>query len=179
MDVLLLEAATGRSVWAEAFERELRPFHIIALRNEVANRVARTLAQPYGAIQADRARDTEGRPPEMLGTYRAVLLFHTYWRTFDREMIEAVRLGLERAVAAEPDYAEAQACLSLVYSNAFRFRHPIGDPIPIRAPGRSPWRSAGSISPRTPAGRAMPSVWPTGLPAIPRPLSTPWRRAAR
>jgi len=128
VDVLLVEAATGRSVWAEAFERQLQPFDIIALRNEVANRVARALAQPYGAIQADRARDTEGRPPEMLGTYRAVLLFYTYWRTFDREMIEAARLGLERAVATEPDYAEAHACLSLVYSNAFRFRHPIGGP---------------------------------------------------
>ena len=42
-------------------------------------------------------------------------------------MIEAVRIGLERAVAEEPDYAEALACLSLVYSNAFRFRHPIAD----------------------------------------------------
>ena len=45
-------------------------------------------------------------------------------------MIEAVRVGLERAVATEPDYAEALACLSLVYSNAFRFRHPIGAPDP-------------------------------------------------
>jgi tetratricopeptide (TPR) repeat protein len=41
-----------------------------------------------------------------------------------------VRVGLERAVAAEPDYAEALACLSLVYSNAFRFRHPVDAPRP-------------------------------------------------
>jgi tetratricopeptide (TPR) repeat protein len=40
-------------------------------------------------------------------------------------MIEAVRVGLEQAVAAEPDYAEALACLSLVYSNASRFRRPV------------------------------------------------------
>ena len=92
--------------------------------------MARALAQPYGAIQADRARDADGKAPEMLGSYAAVLLFYAYWRTFDREMIEAVRVGLERAVAAEPDYAEALACLSLVYSNAFRFRHPIGAPDP-------------------------------------------------
>jgi tetratricopeptide (TPR) repeat protein len=59
-----------------------------------------------------------------------VLLFYAYWRTFDRAMIEAVRLSLERAVATEPDYAEALACLSLVYSNAFRFRHPIKAPEP-------------------------------------------------
>ena len=130
MDVLLVEAASGRAVWAETFERRLQPSEIIALRNEVANRVARALAQPYGAIQTDRARDADGRAPEMLGSYAAVLLFYAYWRTFDREMIEAVRVGLERAVATEPDYAEALACLSLVYSNAFRFRHPIDAPAP-------------------------------------------------
>jgi adenylate cyclase len=132
VDVLLVEATSGRAVWAETFERRLEPSEIIALRNEVANRVARALAQPYGAIQSDRARDADGQAPELLGSYAAVLLFYAYWRTFDRAMIEAVRVGLEHAVAAEPDYAEALACLSLVYSNAWRFRHPIGaaDPDP-------------------------------------------------
>lgn len=128
VDVLLVEAATGRAVWAETFERRLAPPEIIGLRNEVANRVARELAQPYGAIQSDRALDADGRAPELLGSYAAVLLFYAYWRTFDREMIEAVRVGLERAVASEPDYAEALSCLSLVYSNAYRFRHPVGAP---------------------------------------------------
>lgn len=130
VDVLLVEAATGRAVWAETFERRLSPSEIIGLRNEVANRVARALAQPYGAIQSDRARDADGQAPELLGSYAAVLLFYAYWRSFDREMIEAARLGLERAVASEPDYVEALACLSLVYSNAWRFRHPIAAAAP-------------------------------------------------
>ena len=125
VDVLVVEAASGRAVWAETFARRLHPSEIIALRNEVANGVARALAQPYGAIQRDQARDADGRAPEMLGSYAAVLLFYSYWRTFDSELIEAVRVGLERAVATEPDYAEALACLSLVYSNAFRFGQPI------------------------------------------------------
>jgi hypothetical protein len=47
VDVLLVEAASGRAVWAETLERQLKPTKIIALRNEVANRVARALAQPY------------------------------------------------------------------------------------------------------------------------------------
>jgi TolB-like protein len=134
VDVLLVEAASGRVVWAETFVRRLRPSEIIALRNEVASRVARALAQPYGAIQSDRARDADGQTPESLGSYAAVLLFYAYWRSFDREMIEAVRVGLERAVMIEPNYPEALACLSLVYSNAVRFRHRINatDPDPLK-----------------------------------------------
>ena len=81
VDVMLVEAATGRSVWAEAFERSLEPVEIIALRNEVANRVARSLAQPYGAIQSDQTRDADGKAPEMLGscvpTRRGVVLRST------------------------------------------------------------------------------------------------------
>ncbi|HMQ91528.1 MAG TPA: hypothetical protein PKA33_00750 [Amaricoccus sp.] len=130
VDVLLVESASGRAIWAETYERRLHPSDIIALRNEVADSVVRALGQPYGAIQRHRARDADGAVPETLGSYAAVQLFYAYWRTFDREMIEAVRLALERAVAAEPGYAEANACLSLLYSNAFRFRHPVRSPDP-------------------------------------------------
>ncbi len=71
VDVLLLKTRTGRVVWAETFERSLEPSEIIGPRNEVANRVARSLAQPYGAIQSDRARDADGRALEQLGSYAA------------------------------------------------------------------------------------------------------------
>lgn len=142
VDVLLVDTRTGRAVWAESFERRPQPSEIIALRNEVANQVARAIAQPYGAIQSDRACDADGAPPEALGSYAAVLLFYAYWRTFDREMIEAVRMGLERAVATESEYAEAFACLSLVYSNAHRFRHP------IEAPGLDPLERAVALAAR-------------------------------
>jgi adenylate cyclase len=125
IDALLVEARSGRAVWADTFQRDLRPAEIVALRNEVANRVARALAQPYGAIHSDHAHDADGAPPETLGSYAAVLTFYAYWRTFDQTALEAVRVGLERAVAAEPGYAEAFACLSLVYSNAFRFGHTV------------------------------------------------------
>jgi adenylate cyclase len=125
VDVLLLDARTGRAVWAETFERHLQPAAIVDLRNEVANYVARTLAQPYGVIQADRARDAEGAPPEAFRSYASVLRFYSYLRTFDRTMLEEVRADLERTVALEPDYAEAYACLSLLYSNVYRFGHPI------------------------------------------------------
>lgn len=124
VDVLLVEADCGRTVWAETFERSLRPSEIVKLRNDVSNHVARALAQPYGAIQSDR--DADGASPEALDSHAAMSIFYAYWRTFDRSMIGLVRVGLERVVALDPGYAEAHACLSLVYCNAFRFRHPIG-----------------------------------------------------
>lgn len=120
-DILLVDARTGRTVWADGFERPLHASELFALRNEVANRVAQTLAQPYGVIHSDRARDTDGALPDHLSSYSCVQLFYQYWRTFDQGMLDKVRGCLERTVRSEPNYAEAVACLSLVYSNVHRF----------------------------------------------------------
>jgi TolB-like protein len=62
VDVLLVEAASGRAVWAETFERRLQPAEIIGLRNEVANRVARTLAQPARSRPTSRTTPRDRRP---------------------------------------------------------------------------------------------------------------------
>jgi TolB-like protein len=126
VDALLVEADCGRAVWADTFERSLQPSEIIKLRNDVSNQIARALAQPYGAIQSDRACDMDRKSSKAFDSHAAVSLFYAYWRTFDPSMIEQVRVGLERAVALDPGYSEAHACLSLVYCNAFRFQHPIG-----------------------------------------------------
>ena len=124
VDVLLVEARSGRSIWGDSLQRCLQPSEIVAARNEVANQVARTLAQPYGILYSALAGHVDGEPAESLGGYGCVLRFYRYWRNFDRAQLEPVRLCLERTIVDEPEYSEAYACLSLVYSNARRFAHP-------------------------------------------------------
>ncbi len=95
VDVILVEAERDRAFWAETFDRRLKSSEIIALRNELANRVARALAQPYGAIQSDRERDADGRAPERPGSHTAVLLFYASWRNFERA-VASTAAGLGR-----------------------------------------------------------------------------------
>ena len=127
LDIVFAEQRTGRTIWAETFERAMIPSEIFALRNEVANRVVQTLAQPYGIISSDHAKDSDGAPPDQLSSYGCVLQFHQYWRTFDPKMLPDVRTCLERTIRREPNYADAFACLSLIYSNTYRFH---GDAVP-------------------------------------------------
>ncbi|PWS35203.1 hypothetical protein DFH01_23145 [Falsiroseomonas bella] len=123
LEVLLSDARTGRYIWGETFDRMLDPREILRVRDEVANSVVRSLAQPYGVIFSERAREVEGKPPESLSSYDSVIRFYQYWRTYDRALIHAVREGLEQAIRRDPDYAEAFACLSQVYVNLLRFGH--------------------------------------------------------
>ncbi len=122
MEVLLIDARDGQCLWGETFNRRLDPGEILALREEVADRVVRALAQPYGII-ASRALESDGDHPKSMSSYDGVVRFHSYWRSYDHEMFEPVRVGLESAIATDPGYAEAYACLSQMYVNAARFGH--------------------------------------------------------
>lgn len=132
LEVLLSDARTGRCIWGEFFDRRLDPGEIIGVRDEVANSVVRSLAQTYGVIFSEQARDVEGRPPVSLSSYESVILFYQYWRTYDPTLFGAVRDALERAIRIDPDYAEAFACLSLIYANWRRFDN--NPPAAIRDP---------------------------------------------
>ncbi|MBL8583796.1 MAG: hypothetical protein JNL61_16425, partial [Rhizobiaceae bacterium] len=123
VETVLIKAGTGQMVWADSYQAKPVMSELFALKSEIADTVARELAQPYGIIFIDKAKDSEGEPPSQLTSYSCVLYFYKYGKTFDRLLVEPVRQCLERTIVADPNYAEAFACLSLVYSNIQRFRH--------------------------------------------------------
>lgn len=125
-ELLLMDARDGRYVWGQRFERRLDPAGILQVRDEVAGAVVRAIAQPYGALFTEKARDMEGKPGSSLTAFDCVLRFYQYWRSYDRDMVVELREGLERAVAAEPGYADAAACLALLHVDAFRYGFPGG-----------------------------------------------------
>ncbi|UPY38303.1 hypothetical protein [Sediminicoccus sp. KRV36] len=128
LEAMLLDARTRRYVWAEHFQRKFIPSDILELRDEMANTIASTLAQPYGIIFSNKATEMAGQPPEFLDSYGCVVRFYQYYRTFDRNDFQDVLAGLERAIRAEPSYGEAFACLSLMYSDGHRFRYDLPSP---------------------------------------------------
>ncbi|TVR95878.1 MAG: hypothetical protein EA406_13195 [Rhodospirillales bacterium] len=153
VEVLLVDAVTGRYLWGESYERQLDPRIILAVRDEVANRIAGTLAQPYGIIFANRALEVEGKPPGSLTSYDYVIRFYQYRRTFDPTVNEQIREGLERAIAIDRDYAEAFACLSLAYIDAFRFNFVNATDIPHALERASVLaRQAVTLAPRSSRG---------------------------
>jgi adenylate cyclase len=132
IEALLTDAKTGRHIWGETHEKPLTPASLHAARVELAEGVARVVAQPWGLIHAARARQASERPPEQMTTYDCVNRFYSYRRSYDRSQHATVLACLERAAAAEPSYPEAVACLSLAYADAARFGYDAGakaDPI--------------------------------------------------
>lgn len=121
VDSQLIDARTGQYVWATRAEGEISVEDILAVRDKLANEVAQSLAQPYGVIFTSHAKNSEAERPETLSSYDCVLRFYLYWKSYKREFYPSVYSCLQEAIARDPEYAEAYAALSLIYSDAYRF----------------------------------------------------------
>lgn len=120
--VTLIDAKRGRVLWSERFDTALQASDVLGVREAIADRVVQAIAQPYGVMFTAKARETEGKPPQSFSSYECVLHFHLYWRKLAAERYEAVRECLQRAVARDPDYAEAFAALAFIHIDAYRFK---------------------------------------------------------
>jgi adenylate cyclase len=121
-EALLMETASGRYVWANRFDRPIGTVDLTMIRDEIANEVVRTIAQPHGALFHARVREIEGKPPELMSSYESVTQFHLYSQTLEQSLFEQAFAALSATVEKDQGYAEAFACLSQLYTDAYRFR---------------------------------------------------------
>ena len=108
--VQLVHAATDRNLWADSYERDLRD--VLALQREVARDVAggvriKLTPQAQARIGGARPVNPEAYDQYLRGKY--------YLYRQNRENNEAAIVSLERAVAADPTFAAAQAELAQAY----------------------------------------------------------------
>lgn len=130
----LLDAKTGAVLWSQAYDDDLRVRDLLTIQNDVAQKVATAVAQPYGIIfQADERR-TGAKTPDDLEAYACSLKFYGYRTALSAESHVAIRSCLERAVAAYPGYATAWAMLSILYldEDRFGFNPRAGSPMPLQ-----------------------------------------------
>jgi adenylate cyclase len=117
----LIEASSGRVVWADSFGMEQRATSIFAAQSEIAKEVVRQIAEPYGAIGTADFALMRGSPPNSIGAYECVLSAYDYRRRFDFTGYEQAKACLTRAVRESPTYADAWAMLALIYVDESRF----------------------------------------------------------
>lgn len=134
VDVLLQRSSDGRCIWAVQHDHvlapDLSPADIIDACQSIAGQVTLRIAERDGILDS-QARDSMDASPQSFDGFRKILEFHDYWRGLDPTMFEPLRLDLEATIAADPGFAMAYACLSMLYSNAARYDYdvtPIGQP---------------------------------------------------
>jgi TolB-like protein/tetratricopeptide (TPR) repeat protein len=121
----LIDAASGVHVWADRYDREMED--IFALQDEVTRTIAATLGVKLQDAALTRALK---KSPAELDAYDCVLHARRYTSLLSTEMHAEARDYLEKAVALDPNSAEAHALLANVYLAEHRFdANPRPDPI--------------------------------------------------
>ena len=109
----LIDGRTGRQLWSDGFKRELTD--VFAVQGEVAEQIA--TAMQVQLLPEERAR-IESRPTESAEAYEHYLrALSLPWPGVRPEYWSAWIDSLERAIAADPEFAEAYAELARGYNN--------------------------------------------------------------
>ena len=108
--VQLIHAATGRNLWADSYERDLRD--VLALQREVARDTVGEIRIKLSPREQVRFANVGPVNPEAYDHY---LRGQFYLHRQNREDNEAAITALERAVAADPTFAAAHAELAQAY----------------------------------------------------------------
>lgn len=112
----LIDATTGKHLWAEQFDRDLQD--IFDVQDQITRTVASTLSTSINLAEYDRLKH---QPTESLGAYELSRRAQEHSFKFSKEdNIQARRLS-EQAIKLDPDFAGAYAELAWAHSFGYRF----------------------------------------------------------
>ncbi len=121
----LIEAASGVHLWADHYDRDMED--IFAIQDEVTCTIAARLGVRMQDVALQRALK---KSPAELDAYDCLLRARRYTSMLSAEVHAEARDLLEKAIALDPNYADAYALLANVYLAEHRFdTNPRPDPI--------------------------------------------------
>ncbi len=130
VNIELLDASNGTHLWAETYDRDLTAGEVFGVQDQITNSVVATLADTSGILARSGLSEARKKPTDSLDAYEAVLRTYSYWDRQTPTEHHEVREALERAVQLDADYANAWACLAIVYLDEFRSSfNPRPDPL--------------------------------------------------
>ncbi|MDP9813116.1 TolB-like protein/tetratricopeptide (TPR) repeat protein [Rhizobium tibeticum] len=126
----LVDTETDKILWSETYDDDIHNRDLFSIQSDVANKVATTVAQPYGIMAK---ADAVNPPPDDVGVYTCTLGFYAYRAALTVKQHANVRSCLENAVERYPTFATGWAMLSILYldEERFRFNTRSGTPTPV------------------------------------------------
>ncbi len=106
INVQLIDAKTDRHLWAEVYERDLTAEDLFEIQTDIAERVASALK---AQLTPEEGKRIAAKPTTNLEAYEAYLTAREYARRNREEEAAIVVQSYERAIALDPNFAQAYA----------------------------------------------------------------------
>ncbi len=127
--VRLVRKVDGAVIWANNYDGDVRSQGRFQIQEDIAQSVASTVAQPYGAIfQKDGDALAKAQTNGGFDGYACTLAYYSYRTSMNATSHAAAKDCLERATQHNSNHATYWALLSLVNLDEFRFSFKLGRP---------------------------------------------------
>jgi TolB-like protein/Tfp pilus assembly protein PilF len=103
----LIDAETGKHIWAEKYDRELQD--IFAVQDDITERVVAAV-EPH--LYEEEGFRASSKPPDSIDAWGLVVRAMGLINRLERQQNQEAQALLHRAIALEPSYARAHALLS-------------------------------------------------------------------
>jgi adenylate cyclase len=120
--IRLLESSSGAVAWAERYS--YRAKEVLDVQDQLVEKIVATLA---GRLEHRSAETVLRKRPENLGAFDLLLKGRHYADKLDLQSARSAVSCFERALALEPDYAEAMAMLALMRLRVWALHPGSGD----------------------------------------------------
>jgi adenylate cyclase len=128
--VRLVDTLNGMQVWGGQYQRQLSPDQLIALQEEIAQKVAGRIGSEYGIIPQNLSKESRMKPPGSFDTYEAILRCYHHFADLTPETFEEALRALEQAVTREPEFGLAWSMLGILYFNNYKLQYsPLKTPV--------------------------------------------------
>ena len=115
----LIDASTGRHIWAERYDRQVDS--IFAIRDDITRSIAGTVGGDTGKVAQAEVERLSAKNPSSFTAYDYFMRGSHEWYKYDRLSNAAARNLYEQARKTDPNYARAYAGLAWTYASDYDF----------------------------------------------------------
>ncbi|MGB5749818.1 MAG: hypothetical protein WBM69_22770 [Desulfobacterales bacterium] len=115
--IQVLDTSTAEQIWGESYKRNQTAADLIAVQEEIANRVIGAIADQFGLIQRRLSGESRKKAPADLEAYDAILRFYQYETALTPAAFEKALTALQQAIKIDPDYGLAWAMLGHLHAD--------------------------------------------------------------
>jgi adenylate cyclase len=113
----LLDASNGVQLWSQNYDRQLSAESLFAVQDDIREQIVATLSDLHGVIYSAQSEKNIHRPTSSLNAYECLSVALAYDKYLSEENHLRARESLERAIEIDPEFDEAWAHLSWIYTD--------------------------------------------------------------